>query len=489
MGIILKKLRSFVQYPHKNELLKRKSRQWAGGIKRRIVGHQKYPVDYFKTQDKVYLASADQFGGMAEFLEGDDILQCEHLYMVIGGLGGLNILPKLRNLKSLTLFDINPFMIEICHLVFAIIRYAEDRDTFISLIYHRQFDSTRYTYANQQDYYALPIDPVWQKRLHEVVGDEYFKVHQRLYTPYIQDPMRDIYDGTSLHCTRMPVFHEAPAVEPMVYPHVTAEDLRNKGLSSVNSFFFGKGWLQDDSTYRCVRDILLNCPATIKEASIFDLSPPPNAGLYASNVLEPDQKQFPHVIQRFLWTIWFSVWSEYRLVDYILPKERLIPIRQRYGKYNRNPHSTCCELLDDHFDLNAQPFLEVIVPHILLGMQYGFQFYDGQSPVSVQDFLDEDFDVENIPDVIGIHILMGEGASREDWKRVVQKAFALNKTLFMFEHRKACNDWDIDRENILPEKDIDKFLLTLDTGWQKYAAANTRGKTDDPRNICWILRR
>ena len=69
------------------------------------------PLEYFQDPHKVYLASADQFAGMEEICESESFPDCRHFYSVIGGLGGLNILAKLKNLESIIFFDINTFTV------------------------------------------------------------------------------------------------------------------------------------------------------------------------------------------------------------------------------------------------------------------------------------------------------------------------------------------------------------------------------------------
>ena len=193
-----------------------------------------------------------------------------------------------------------------------------------------------------------------------------------------------------------------------------------------------------------------------------------------------------------MWTLWYSRPTNHTQLEYLFPKKRLIPMMKRYGASIKNPHQSCCNVLDDHFNLNKQPFLEIIQPHVTEGMNYGFRFYEGQHPVSVQDFLSDDFISHDPWEIIGIHILMGGGCPVDIWKQVAIKAIKLGKTVFICEHRKECTDWpewDVNPNTILGEKDIDEFLLSLDGGWHKYGAANKRGKIKNIRNIFWILRR
>ena len=456
-------------------------------LKKQGYTHQ----DYFTGLDKIYLASADNYTGVEDIVESDEFLQCKHFYGVIGGLGCLHIIARFKRLNSITFFDCNPFSLEVCEFIIEVIRKAENRDTFISLIYGRPFDSRRYSFHNQDSYYSLPIDPKWTEKLKLAVGPRLFEFYICVYWPYIQNPMKDLYYGASVHCTRLYVFHEPPIDGIMTHPFIDRYNLQSNHITNINSFFFGKGWLADEFRYQRIRQHLMNCTITMLRKSIFELSVLPSSGLYASNILEGTEKKFYRLVNKFLFTLWYSRSSSYLRLEYTFPRgERIIPFQKLYGKNVRNPHQSCCELLNDKFDLNTHAFLEVIQPHPIEGMNYGFRFYSGQNPISVKDFIDKNISKNDLLDIIGIHILMGGKCPVDIWKQVVRKAISFGKILFIFEHRKACNDWpepDVDPTTILPEKEIDKFLLSLDARWRKYGAANHRGNVKDVRNICWIL--
>ena len=450
------------------------------------------PLEYFQDPHKVYLASADQFAGMEEICESESFPDCRHFYSVIGGLGGLNILAKLKNLESIIFFDINPFSIRVCQLIFELIKNSNNRDHFISLIYARQFDSQKFSIENQSIFYGLPISEELLKEVRIILGSDLYEIYNTVYIPYIQYPLSDLYSGFSVHCTRLPIFHDAQISDVMVYPFNSRKTLEKQKLSSVNSFFFGKGWLKNDDRFLKVKSFLLSTKVDIIEKSIFDLDPLPQSGLYSSNVFDGQEKEFERFINKFSWTLWYSQTSNYLKLDFIYPTDRIIPIIKVYGKGNKNAHYTCCLILNDILNLKTKKFLEIIQPHPSEAMKYGFRFYSGQYPISVAKFLDPDLTVKELifTDIIGVHILLGGGCSIEDWKNVVIKALKMNKTLFIFEHRKACFDWleeDVDQGKLLPEREIDSFLLSLSTYWKKYGAANKRGDDRDIRNLCWIL--
>lgn len=448
--------------------------------------------DYFRDPHKVYLASADQFAGMKSVCESESIPQCKHFYSVIGGLGGLSILAKMQSLETINFFDVNPFSIEVCRLIFEIIKNSDTRDDFISLIYAREFDSSKYSIENQSIFYSLPLENGLMKRLEDLLGAELYEIYEAVYKPYIINPLHDLYSGFSIHCTRLPIFHEAQPESVMVYPFNSRRSLQKNRLSCVNSFFFGKGWLKSEKEFLSVKNFLTNSEVKIFEKSIFDLDPPANSGIYASNVFDGTEAEFSATINRFEWVLWYSRPTKYLKLEYIYPPDRLIPIQKIYGKQIKNTHKTCCLLLDEIFLLKRKKFLEVIQPHSTEGMNYGFRFYQGQHPISVKKFIDPNFskDKFSFAEAIGVHILLGGGCPIEQWRSVVKKAVSADKPLFIFEHRKDCTDWpedDVEQRNILPEKEIDAFLLSLSEGWQKYGTANKEGDVTDVRNLCWVL--
>ncbi len=448
--------------------------------------------EYFLSEDKIYLASADQFEGIKRVVEGSAVLQCKNFYSVIGGLGGLNILARLDRLDSIVFFDLNPYMPKICELMFKIIENCETRDEFISLIYLRDFSSKKYFVTNQHEYYSLPVEQGILKKLNKILNKDLFELYMRVYYPYILNPVIDNYDGVSLHCTILKIFHEAPCDGVMTYPFFTREDLKAGGMSCVNSFFFGKGWLKNEERFNSVKNHLKNPNLSIITRSIYDLDFKPFSGLYASNVFDGNEKGYAETVYKFEWMLMYSRESRYLKLEYKLPGPRLIEVSKVYGDGDGNTHKTCCELLDAHFDLNGERFLEVIYPHISEGMIFGFRFYKGYTPINVEEFINLKNTDKQWPKIIGIHMLMGNNCEIDIWKRAVLKAFEFGEKIFIFEHRKDCTDWpewDVEADWIMPEIEIDRFLLSVSDNWKKYGVANRYGEADDIRNICWMLER
>lgn len=157
------------------------------------------------------------------------------------------------------------------------------------------------------------------------------------------------------------------------------------------------------------------------------------------------------------------------------------------GEGNTNPHATCCDALDSIVDLNANEFLEIIRFHMTDGTCFGFRFYEGQRRMIFENYLD----ATHSEKIIIIHILLGNGVSLENWKRVCTKAIIEAKDIVVIvEHRKECEDWpedDVDFDNLIPMGEMDDFIFSLDSRFIKIGAANLKGDINDVRNILYIL--
>lgn len=444
--------------------------------------------EYFSQKDKVYLSSADQYLGFQKVLSREKLLECRNFYSVIGGMGGLNILSRLRDIKKIILFDINPYCLFVAKIYIRLIKESRSRDEFVSLFYLRTFQFEKYTYKNQSAYYSKPINNLLLKRLKKILGVKLFEFYKEMYLPYVRRPDLTLYNGPSTHCTDLRLFHEAKISGVMVNPYRDHNDLIKQNIKNYNSLFFGKGWLKSEITYKHVRKNILGCEIKLLRRSIFDLDFEENSGLYASNVFEGVEENFAETIYKFNWALWYSKESNYLSVDYVVPCKRRIPVKKIYGGLLSDPHVACCIILDQISDFHNRRFVEVIEPHIVEGMNFGFRFYEGQIPVSVDEFLNNRFDMPDV-EYIGIHILLGNGCDLRRWKKVVKKSLKQGVKVFVFEHRKDCKDWpewDVYEENIPDEFTLDSLLLELNCNWDKYGTASLRGNDLDVRNLCWV---
>ena|GEM_PF-337521 len=433
----------------------------------------------------VYLASADQWLGFEAFFRKNDLMQCDVFYSVIGGLGGLNLLARLKPLKKIVFYDANIYAALILDLQLQLIRHCASVEEYISLIYQRPFDRSRYTFDNQADYLRLPLDGQYAESLDRVLTADAHSTYRHFYLPYVARGHEPLHDGPTCCCTSLlPFFESASVTEPLV-----------SGLGAdcvnVNTFYVGKGWLSSEETFRVVRSHLLKSQVEVRIGDIAETRPTGDfPGIYTTNIYDTRRRtgytKFSHL---FGWMIGYDDSADWEVCYYPTgPAEGMVGYAKLIGAGNGNPHATCCEAIDGLLDLNENQFLEVIEPPPSEGMKYGFRFYGGQKPIKVQDYLGGDFTGEQI---IAVHILLGGGTPQELWRQVCRKAVAeAGRHVLIFEHRKECGDWPqrgVYHDNLPMHSRLDQFIYSLDYRWKKYGIASVRGDIGDVRNIFYYL--
>lgn len=402
-------------------------------------------------EEFVYLASADNWKGLEQFLAAHSVIQCKHFYSVIGGLGGLNLIPELNELESLTFFDLNPHMLRIFELQEQLIRAASSVNEYLDSIFLAKLPK---------------LTPLGEA------------TYNHFYRPVIAGKR-----GPSVHCAQLLRSYEPPSLTTPMVCSVGEFDKNN-----INSFFSGKGWLESDEKFLRVKQAL-SLPTNVLPAAAEELVFQEHAGLYGSNIWNTSGKfdGWRQVRNKVTWLIGYDDHRGDRVI-YYAPK--VVSPTKVFGVGNGNSHATCCEALNYFIDLNAREFLEVIEPHPTYGMEFGFRFYQGQRRISVVDFEARNFP-EKVPIVV-VHILLGAGISPVRWKALLKKATVLAKTLIIVEHRAECSDflnrqvdWDVHPECLLPEVLLDEAIYGLRSNFIKSAAANLKGDIADYRNVIY----
>jgi len=435
----------------------------------------------------VYLASADQWLGFEAFFKKNHLMQCDVFYCAIGGLGGLNLLPYLDRVEKIVFYDVNIYAARIADLQFQLIRYCSSVDEYISLIYQRPFDSSKYNFDNQGDFLQLPVNAKYNQKLREILTPQAYETYRYFYFPYILKLPSLLYDGPTIHCTHLLPFFESNKLTDSV----VSGPFSNSSVN-VNTFYVGKGWLSSDETFLAVRSHLSNSKLEVLIGDIAKVRPAGKCpGIYTTNIYSthPEFDGYKRFIHLFRWMIGYDDNTDYEVQYYVNDKtEGMVEYNKLIGAGNGNPHATCCQAIDNLLDLHNNQFLEVIEPHPTEGMNYGFQYYRGQKRISVKDYLKTTVTGEQI---IAVHILLGSGVSHQVWKNVCRKAVReSNHYVLIFDHRKECTDWpewDVHTDNLLPHKKLDQFIYSLDHRWEKYGMPNVKGDINDIRNIMYFL--
>lgn len=434
----------------------------------------------------VYLASADNYLGFQLFFAKHAVRQCEHFYTVVGGLGGLNLLPHLHELKSITFFDVNSYTFDVLTLQRNLIAISETLDEYVSYVFCRPFSQSIH---RDNTFLEQPFSQDIYDRLRSKLEPKNFETFVYFYRPYLETPMIPI-KGPSYHCSRILAFFEPEYLTTQMTHAIFARDPR-----SINALFVGKGWLTSNETFQAVRTRLATVPIFYESSIAENLTFKPRAGVYGSNIWNTDPKGpylgFKTFRPKVDWLIAYDDYvktPDYMQVQYYADAPH--PPDARFGHGNGDPHATCCMTLDSVVNLNTTSFLEVIEPHPSEGMNYGFRFYAGQRRISVDDFLRTPCAEE----ILVIHILLGAGIPHSKWMSILQKAKRESQRLIVVEHRKECRDfkireWDVHTENLIPETALDEAIFSLSCQVKKLACANLRGDSFDPRNLIYIVDR
>lgn len=435
---------------------------------------------YGNKKDKIYLASADEINGLKESLK-HNLPSCKKFYTVVGGMGCLNILPKIPQLEEIHFFDVNKYQLEVARIYIKIIKISKNREDFVSNFYLREFNEKKYPKNKQREFFRKPLE---KKRLHhlkEALGKELYNLYIEMFLPYIKYPLKNNYDGPTTHCTKLPLYYKGKKLVQTFYKR---KYIKKEKIESINTLYYGEGWLENEESFKKTKEKILENKIFIYKSSIFDLDPPKNSGLYSSNIFGGEEKNFAKKIHDFKWAIFYDPKTDQKRTK-IIKSEKEIKFEEIVGKDIMNPHKTSCMILNKNFNLNKNYFLEICFKNT------GFVFYKGFKRISPENF-EKLTNQEKIPGIMGAHILLGNGLPPKKWKKIVKKMVSLNKNLFIFEHRKECSDFEGNekiKKNLLSEKEIDNFLLSLNSEWIKYGTANKKGDPLDIRNLCYILKK
>lgn len=435
-------------------------------------------------REHVYLASADNYLGFQLFFEKHKVRQCEHYYTVVGGLGGLNLLPHLNELKSITFFDVNTYTFDVLDLQRNLIEISDSLDNYVSYFFCRNFQIAIHP---DNRFLTQPFSEELYEELRQKLSPKNFETFTYFYIPYLRNVLNSI-EGPSYHCSRL-----LPYFEPEYLTTQMTHAIFKRDPRSINSLFVGKGWLQNNETFLAVKTRLEKVPIFYEKKIAEQIDYKEHAGVYGSNVWNTDPSEMYSGYKSFIRLVdWLIAYDDYKWTkDYLqVQYYRSNPkrISERFGQGNGNPHATCCMALDSIASLHTDPFLEVIEPHPTEGMNYGFRFYRGQKRISVEDYLKTPCE-ENI---IIIHILLGAGVPISKWYKILQKAKSESKRLIIVEHRRECTDfrvkeWDVHTENIPEESILDEYIYSISCRFTKLGCANLKGDASDARNLIYYL--
>lgn len=430
----------------------------------------------FKSPEAIYLASADRMDLVLANLESLRNLRIKvDIYAsVVGGLSGLNYLVNI-NPEQIVLFDINPDMLKYADMVLDLIRISATPKEFISRVFSRSVDNFlddfRYhdlSVDNQNEYLLQPVQE-------QLLSDTLLKLSLSSRNTY-NETLKNYLSGQLLdgarNCRRLlpcwPIDRRVPVGGGQ------AEGYNEEGIlePNTNTFFYGYGWLGSTTAYSHIKNLLLSTPVRLSVVdliqtdltSILDLSK--NCMIHISNIDD-----------------WFmDAWKErLALWESQISKTtgRLIAISSHNGISMIQP--------DPHMRAYAaiQPYVTGKVVEVTHKIPWGFYEFD-RINVTVEQYLANEY----LADTTILHILIGEGISRDIFTSVYKRAIARSNKVIIMEHNRLSMDWhNTECLNFVSTDELRK-LLGVDNHEPPVSLIDFKdvgGIVDDARNLLFVV--
>lgn len=430
----------------------------------------------FKSPEAIYLASADRMDLVLANLQSLKKLhtKVDTYASVVGGLSGLNYLIDVTP-AQIVLFDINPDMLKYAELVLELIRISVSPKEFISRVFSRSVDhfleatgEPDLNIDNQNLYLSQPVQAQIRldtlSKLSLSARDTYNETLNNYLSGQLSDGARN--------CRRLlpcwPIGRRVPVGGGQ------AEGYNEEGKlePNTNTFFYGYGWLGSTAAYTHIKDLLLTTPVRLSVidliktdlASIFDLSK--NCMIHISNIDDWFMDDWKERL-----ALWESQVSK--------TAGRLIVISSHNGISIIQP--------DPHMRAYAaiQPFVTGKVVEITHKIPWGFDEFD-RINVTVEQYLANEYPA----DTTILHILIGEGISRDIFTSVYKRAIARSNKVIILEHNRLSMDWhNTESLNFVSSDELRKLLGIDDheTPVSLLDFQKVGGIADDARNILFVV--
>jgi len=202
----------------------------------------------FSTPEDIYLASVDNLHYVGSYVKRVSPL-FDHFWCVIGGLGGLNFFTKLYA-SDITFYDVNPAAIDYAKMLFELIKLSQNRVEFISRVFSRPLAGNT-DLEGQGLFLSQPGDftifnetrnalPLGRRSCFDFYFSRILKGNYTNGNFLISKPLTN--------CSIMlPCFPVGPNI-----PVFQSTSVR------VNTFYYGKGWLESETTFNQIKQVLLS---------------------------------------------------------------------------------------------------------------------------------------------------------------------------------------------------------------------------------------
>ena len=438
-------------------------------------GYDEGDVPVFSSAAHLYLASADRMDNVLANVSTVETVappQVDTYATVIGGMSGLNYLLRLEP-REVVFYDINATAVEYARLVVEMIALCETPEEFVGRFFGRPLDALgaeRLTVENQERYLAVPVDKACLAGTLAALSPEARETWEKYVAPHLAG--RTI-EGT-LNCRRLLPCWPVDRRVPVGAGEATGDDGTGTGrrLPNTNAFFYGHGWLENQRNYRHVRGTLAR--ATVRFAP-FDLlredlrclvDPARTVALHVSNIDDWFPKEYHR--RRAEWE-----------AQVLASGGELTVITSHNGvsTTHADPHERACHAIAPHV------FGKVV--EVTHKVPWGFHEFTPEN-VRFDDYLRR----PRPADTTLVHILVGEGLTRETLVDVYRKALAASRRVIVLEHNADSLDWTAEqRGRFLNAGELRALLHDAagDLPMHLTACHAAAGERDRARNLVAVI--
>lgn len=224
----------------------------------------------FDSLEQVYLGNNDPFFLTEEnisILNRSNSRQGGTYYSVIGGLAGLNYIQHLEPDK-VVLFDINPNAVTFARLFLAILQRSATRIEFLRNFFCRNLPED-ISLSNQKEFLSKPASIKIRKQIANDLPENLRTFYEVFFESALVNPLKvkdsDVCDQL-LPC--WPIHNYVP--------------IQYVRAPSVNTLFWGHGWLEDEESFRHTKRLLVDAKAI--HSNLVKLHPYDASAIYVSNV-------------------------------------------------------------------------------------------------------------------------------------------------------------------------------------------------------------
>lgn len=426
--------------------------------------------ELFQRPQDLYLASADKISLIIErvdqlryFFSNPNI---DNYYSVIGGLSGLNHLIVIKP-KNITFFDINQDAIPYCKFIIELIKSCSSPKDFIESFFLRRMDEPL-NEDNQDDYLLKPIDYSILESTLESLSEESKQVYNQAVLPLVKKEK----PSEPRNCMRVvPCWNPHHRV-PVGGGESTGYDESGKRVPNTNTFFYGYGWLYNEDNYNKVKSCLINSSIEIKVINFLE---------HKSNI--KDEEQFVYHISNI--DDWFPSETSKSLVGI------MDSCKNKNGSFGITTSLNHIYIMskDSHeyaYD-SIKKYVTFPTTEITHKKPWGFHEFEREN-LEVNEFLSSDSNDKK--ECCIIHILVGEGISKQVFRQTLSKCLSEFSRIIIMEHNSQSFDWV--KENSFYSKDsLLKEVKTLtDELGAKHCVKNfeyIRGERCQQRNMLLVL--